>query len=306
MIIEILSKLASESLLSLYPIFVKNIGLPLSLQTWSRCFSYALISGIFIDYSFVFKTLFTYNGIALSFVTVLHIYFSYRGFELLESGVAYSIFYLYPIMILLMSGHKIQGVMLLAVLGVYLLASKETHFYDMDKGTGSIGKLGGSFDKLGGSLDKRSGSFDMLSMSKNKGDLSTIEGVIMIALAAFTEAVIYFLVRDIKTLNNWNHIFISYFLGAILLSWYMFDDIRVMKLNGRLSMSLGINSLIGLVGYLLRFYAVSRLDTMVYAPLSYFGIVMSFIYGVFINGESIDFKQMIGAGLIIFSNLWLL
>ena len=299
MIIEILSKLASESLLSLYPIFVKNIGLPLSLQTWSRCFSYAVISGIFIDYSFVFKTLFTYNGIALSLVTVLHIYFSYRGFELLESGVAYSIFYLYPIMILLMSGHKIQGIMLLAVLGVYLLASKETHFYDMDKGTGSL-------DKRSGSLDKRSGSFDKRSGSKNKNDLSTIEGVIMIALAAFTEAVIYFLVRDIKTLNNWNHIFISYFLGAILLSWYMLDDIRVMKLNGRLSMSLGINSLIGLVGYLLRFYAVSRLDTMVYAPLSYFGIVMSFIYGVFINGESIDFKQVIGAGLIIFSNLWLL
>jgi drug/metabolite transporter (DMT)-like permease len=298
MIIEILSKLASESLLSLYPIFVKNIGLPLSLQTWSRCFSYALISGIFIDYSFVFKTLFTYNGIALSFVTVLHIYFSYRGFELLESGVAYSIFYLYPIMILLMSGHKIQGVMLMAVLGVYLLASKETHFYDVDKGTGSI-------DKLGGSFDKRSGSFDKLGGTTNKGDLSTIEGVIMIALAAFTEAVIYFLVRDIKTLNNWNHIFISYFLGAILLSWYMLDDIRVMKLNGRLSMSLGINSLIGLVGYLLRFYAVSRLDTIVYAPLSYFGIVMSFIYGVFINGESIDFKQVIGAGLIIFSNLWI-
>jgi len=320
MIIEILSKLASESLLSLYPIFVKNIGLPLSLQTWSRCFSYAVISGIFIDYSFVFKTLFTYNGIALSLVTVLHIYFSYRGFELLESGVAYSIFYLYPIMILLMSGHKIQGIMLLAVLGVYLLASKETHFYDMDKGTGSLDKrsgsfdkLGGSLDKLGGSLDKRSGSFDKLGGSfdklggsKNKSDLSTIEGVIMIALAAFTEAIIYFLVRDIKTLNNWNHIFISYFLGAILLSWYMLDDIRVMKLNGRLSMSLGINSLIGLVGYLLRFYAVSRLDTMVYAPLSYFGIVMSFIYGVFINGESIDFKQVIGAGLIIFSNLWLL
>jgi hypothetical protein len=95
-------------------------------------------------------------------------------------------------------------------------------------------------------------------------------------------------------------------LGAILLTWYFFDNIRGMKWNGRLSMSLGINSLIGLVGYLLRFYAVSRLDTMVYAPLSYFGIVMSFVYGVFINGESIDLKKIVGAGLIIFSNFWLL
>jgi len=90
------------------------------------------------------------------------------------------------------------------------------------------------------------------------------------------------------------------------LSWYLVNDIKGMKLNSRLSMSLVINSLIGLIGYLFRFYAVSRLDTMLYAPLSYFGIVMSFVYGIFINGESISLKKVIGAFLIIFSNLWLL
>ena len=281
MIFEVISKLASESLLSLYPIFVKNIGLPLSLQTWSRCFSYAVISGLFIDYSFVIKTLFTYSGIMLSLVTILHIYSSYRGFELLESGVAYSIFYLYPIMILLMSGHKIHSVMLLAIIGVYLLAAKDMNMFSKE-------------------------NMDMIKDSGKNASDNTMLGVIMIVVAAFTEAIIYFLVRDIKTMNNWNHIFISYFLGAILLTWYFLGDIRGMKWNGRLSMSLGINSLIGLVGYLLRFYAVSRLDTMVYAPLSYFGIVMSFVYGVFINGDSIDLKKIVGAGLIIFSNVWLL
>jgi len=285
MIIEILSKLVSEGLLSLYPIFVKNIGLPLSLQTWSRCFSYAIISGFFIDYSFVFNTLFTYSGIMLSLVTLVHIYTSYRGFELLDSGVAYSIFYLYPIIILLMSGNKIHSVMLLALVGVYLLASNESSLYST------------FFSKEG-----------LISEDKNnkKDYFVSIEGIVMIILAAFTEAVIYFLVRDIKTFNNWNHIFISYFLGAGLLSWYLVNDIRVMKLNSRLSMSLVINSLIGLFGYLLRFYAVSRLDTMLYAPLSYFGIVMSFVYGIFINSESISLKKVIGAFLIIFSNVWLL
>jgi drug/metabolite transporter (DMT)-like permease len=182
-----------------------------------------------------------------------------------------------------MSGHKIQSIMLLSLVGVYLLASKEMGFLSKE-------------------------NLDMMKAGdKNKkGSENTLLGVIMIGLAAFTEAVIYFLVRDIKTMNNWNHIFISYFLGAILLTWYFFDNIKGMKWNGRLSMSLGINSLIGLLGYLLRFYAVSRLDTIIYAPLSYFGIVMSFIYGVFINGESIDLKKIVGAGLIIFSNLWLL
>lgn len=288
MILEIISKLASESLLSLYPIFVKNIGLPLSLQTWSRCFSYAIISGFFVDYPFVLRTLFTYNGIMLSIVTLIHIYTSYKGFQILESGVAYSVFYLYPIMILLMSGQKIHYVMLLAVIGVFLLSSN--HFDFSNKFSDS--------DELNKSKEK----FE----SKIKSKEIKIMGIIMVLLAAFTEAVIYFLVRDMKTLNNWNHIFISYFLGAIVLSGYMIGDISEMKLNSRLSLSLIINSVIGLVGYLLRFYAVSRLDTVIYAPLSYFGIVMSFVYGVFINGESINLQKIAGACLIIFANLWLL
>jgi len=269
MILEILSKLASESLLSLYPVFVKNIGLPLSLQTWSRCFSYVAISACFIDYAFVFSSLLSWSGISLSLITIAHIYTSYRGFELLDSGVAYSIFYLYPIMILLMANKSIHPVMFLALFGVFLLASNDFDFR-------SIGSL----------------------------NIGSKEGVIMILLAAFTEAVIYFLVRDIKTLNNWNHIFISYFLGAIVLSGLFYDKIAAMNLTGRLSMSLGINSIIGLTGYLLRFYAVSRLDTIIYAPLSYFGIVMSFIYG-FINGDVFTIQKMIGATLIIIANLFL-
>ena len=272
MILEILSKLTSESLLSLYPVFVKNIGLSLPLQTWSRCFSYAAISLFFIDPSFVLNTLFTWNGILLAIITIVHIYTSYRGFLLLESGVAYSIFYLYPIMILLMGGQKINAVMLLALLGVFLLANKDWRFDHIMKESNGI----------------------------------SYEGLGMILLAAYTEAVIYFLVRDIKTTNNWNHIFLSYFLGAAALTWYMKPDISKIKWNGRISMSLGINSFIGLIGYLLRFYAVSRLETAVYAPLSYFGIVMSFVYGVFINGERVNWIKILGAAMIILSNFLLL
>lgn len=265
---EIISKLLSESLLSLYPIFVKNIGLPLLLQTWSRCFSYAIISGFFIDYPFVFQTMTTSSGILLSLVTITHIYTSYRGFQLLESGIAYSIFYLYPIMILLLANKKINPIIFLALFGVFLLVSNE--------------------------------NFDIMNIVKSP------EGLIMILLAAFTEAIIYFLVRDIKTENNWNHIFISYFFGAILLSIYSVKNIMEIKWNGRLSLSLVINLIIGLFGYLLRFFAISRLDTILYASLSYFGIFMAFVYGVFINNETIDLKKIIGSLFIIVSNYWLL
>ena len=276
MIVEIASKLLSESILSLYPIFVKNIGLPLSLQTWSRFFSYAFISGFFIDGPFVIKTMMTPTGMMLSLITMVHIYTSYRGFELLESGVAYSIFYLYPIMIVLMAksytGFSIEKlpIMFLALFGAFLLVS-DKHYDIMDI-------------------------------------FNSPEGVIMLLLAAFTEASIYFLVKNIKTTNNWNHIFISYVWGAITMSLYFIPNIaKITPISASsLFASLGINLVIGLFGYLLRFFAISRLDPLLYASLSYFGIVMAFVYGIFLNGDSIDIKKIAGAVLIILSNLFIM
>jgi len=264
MFLEILSKLTSESLLSLYPVFVKHIGLPLALQTWSRCFSYAIISALFIDYSYVFNALKTSSGILLSLITIVHIYVSYRGFELLESGVAYSIFYLYPILILLMSNKQLNPIILLAIPGVYLLVSND--------------------------------QFNLVNI------IDSPEGFIMMLLAAITEAIMYYLVRDIKTTNHWNHIFISYFIGAIILSLYFFKNISTTILKGPLSISLGINTIIGLFGYLLRFYSISKLETTLYAALSYFGILMATVYGILINGEQIQLKKIIGSLLIMVSS----
>ena len=107
MYIQILSKILSESLLSLYPIFVKYINLPIGIQLWSRFFTYVIVSCFFVNWSFIIKSLFSKYGIILSLVTILHVYSSYRGFQLLESGIAYVLFYTYPLMIILLSGEKI-------------------------------------------------------------------------------------------------------------------------------------------------------------------------------------------------------
>jgi drug/metabolite transporter (DMT)-like permease len=167
-----------------------------------------------------------------------------------------------------MANHKFPPILFLALFGVFLLVSNA--------------------------------KFNIMEIVKSP------EGFIMMLLAAFTEANIYFLVRQIKTTNSWNHVFISYFFGAILLSVYFAKNIMKMKINGPLSMSLGINLVIGLFGYLLRFFAMSRLDTILYAALSYFGVIMAFVYGVVINGEMFNLKKIIGSLLIIGSNLYLL
>ena len=136
----------------------------------------------------------------------------------------------------------------------------------------------------------------------------------MVFLAAFTEATIYYIVRRIPTNNNWNHLFISYFFGAIAFSiYYLFVGGLATKNNNNnislvsessllistlliaLLIALLINFIIGLFGYFLRFYSITRLPTKIYAGLSYIGIIMAFIYGVIFNQEQITMLKIIGS-----------
>jgi drug/metabolite transporter (DMT)-like permease len=103
-------------------------------------------------------------------------------------------------------------------------------------------------------------------------------------------------------MNNWNHLFLSYFLGAIAMSFYSWNSITI---STTLSLSLLVNVVIGLFGYYLRFYAISRLDANIYAPLSYFGIIMSYVYGVFLNKDVINIQKIIGTICIVFTNLYI-
>ena len=98
---SIYAKLLSESLLSLYPIFVKKINLPIDLQLWTRLITYVLIALFFINYTWISNNLFTKEALLLGFVNLSHIYFSYEGFINLDSGVSFSIFNIYPLIILL-------------------------------------------------------------------------------------------------------------------------------------------------------------------------------------------------------------
>ena len=292
MILGIVSKLFSESLLSFYPIFVKYINIPLFLQVASRCISYSLISLLFVDYSFLYKNIATRNALLLSFITLLHVYTSYKGFQLLESGIAYVLFYTYPILILLMSGAPFHYWMLLSLVGVYLLSS--TQLQNNNRETES-------FDST---TTSTAPSKPIFKKSPDVKENFMYEGVVMILLAALTEAMIYFLVRRIKTDNHWNHMFLSYSLGAILLFVWSFQDIINPTFSTAIfSVSMGINMVIGLLGYLLRFYAMTRLDTTLYSSLSYFGIFMSYVYGVVFGGDTITPMKIIGTLLVLVPNL---
>jgi len=287
MYLAIISKLLGESLLSFYSIFVKKINVELIMQMWSRFFTYVIISAFFVDWGFIAKSIFSVNGLLLSAVTGLHVYSSYRSFQLLESGVATTLFYVYPILILLFSGTAISPIFLISLFGVYLIAN----------------------DLRGEPIEKTGKNEDHENIIKTNTQMKPSfwnEGIFSAFMAAITEAMIFFLVKDLKTLNNWNHLFLSYSFGAIALTGYLWKNIVSVQLYSGTSISLAVNAFIGLVGYYLRFFAISRLDASIYAPLSYFGIVMSYIYGIFLNNDKITIQKIIGTLCIVFTNLYIL
>ena len=277
MFLEILSKLASESLLSLYPIFVKKIGISSSLQLWTRLITYVFISVFFVNWSFIKSSLFSLDSITLGLINLSHVFFSYEGFRNLDSGVSFAIFNSYPLMILILAGTLWHNSYILVLIGLALF-------------------IYGNYTDSKDSKD-----------SKEKKENFNY-GLIMILLAALTEAFIYFLVRRIKTPNNWNHVFISYFLGAVLLTAYMVYNYKDAESGldaadkGRVGIAVITNGIIGTLGYFLRFFASYRLEPEIYAPLSYFGVIMSYVYGIAFDNETLNWKKVLGTGSILASN----
>lgn len=271
MLLPILSKLLSESLLSLYPIFVKKIGISMPLQMWTRLIAYVSISLIFIDWAFIKANIFSPESLALALVNLSHIYFSYEGFLNLESGVSFAIFNTYPLMILLLSGVAWNNAYIFVLIAF-------------------------AFFIYANHVDQKS--------IKNKEDTDFVYGLGMILLAALTEAFIYFLIRRVKTTNHWNHVFISYLLGALFMTGYVFmqKDFTLSQLNNiRVLAATGLNGFIGSVGYFLRFFASYRLDAGIYSVLSYFGIIMSYVYGALFNNETLSIWKIFGTISIFIS-----
>ncbi len=312
-ILPIFSKVVAESLLSLYPVFVKKIGLSIPIQLWTRLLAYVIISAFFINRTFVFQSLTSYNAILLALINLSHVYFSYMGFKYLDSGVSFTLFNTYPFMILLMSNAPWNNAYLLALAGFAIFAY-ENYIHSGEKKEEDDKKVD---DKVMNKVVK----------DKNMNWHNPfIFGVLMILLSAFTEALIYFLVRKVKTTNNWDHVFISYFLGALIMSIYMIyvyfykkeelkdvkqdfnskEDNKESFINNRILIALLLNGILGAVGYYLRFYAAYRLDSQIYAILSYIGIIMAYVYGIALNKEKLSIYKIIGTLFIIIANYMIL
>jgi drug/metabolite transporter (DMT)-like permease len=316
----VISKVIAESLLSLYPIFVKKIGLNIPIQLWTRLLAYVIIASFFINKSFILQSITSYHAVLLALINLSHIYFSYMGFRYLDSGVSFALFNTYPFMILAMSRAPWHNAYLLAFIGF------AAFIYD--------NYIHGGMKEEDENKEINSCSDPTIPFHQSFGF-----GTLMILLSAFTEALIYFLVRRVKTENHWNHLFISYFLGAIIMSIYMIyyfmkqksgeerevkevkevKEVREVRevredfelkssvtSNQRILIALGLNGILGALGYYLRFYANYNLNAQIYSILSYVGIIMAYVYGIVLNNESLTIYKVFGTLCIIVANYLIL
>jgi drug/metabolite transporter (DMT)-like permease len=299
MLTPAISMLVSESLLSLYPIFVKKIGLTLVHQVWARLVAYVGISAIFVNWSFIGSSLFTVDALILAAINLSHIFFSYEGFRNLDSGVSFAIFNTYPLMILLIAGVMWNNVYLLVLLGLALFVLGESA---PERGaTDKVPPKGPEVAPFGGATKEQS------TTDKDKKEKTDFTyGIAMVLLAALTEALIYFMVRRIKTNNHWNHVFLSYFVGFIAFSAYLFVKGTGLPISEttlpRMGLAVGLNGFIGSVAYFLRFFAASNLAASIFAPLAYFGMVMSYVYGIVFNQETLSWEKVGGTLCILAAN----
>ena len=295
--ITILAKLISESLLSLYPIILKKIDVSIINQIWTRMFSYLIISALFINREFIKKYLLTRTAIIFSVINFIHVVFSYIGFKLLDSGVALSIFFTFPIMILIIETRKFNLHYLIIIFGLFLLSFNNKN------------KISSTEE------DEPNEKNDIQNNTQNKKN--TIIGIVTMLLAAFMEALIFFCVKKIPTQNSWNHMFIAYLPATLLFTIYfiyyyykniLYENIKEIKHKfHRITIVLIlINCIIGTIGYFLRFYTAYRLNAYLYSILSYFGIITGYIYGYYIAKQDITWNKVVGTIIIIISSIFIL
>ncbi len=261
----------SEVFLALYPILIKLVPTNLTTQLVARFLVFSGLGFAFAKTTDIQESWFTFSGALTSLLfgslTLFHVGVSYYSFSRLPAGTAMSLFYTYPIWILLgailflnepfsLVNFLLVGI---AIAGVYLVSKKEEE--------------------------------------KESYDMKAVGAALM---AAITEALMYFIVR---AKSNPFHSILQLYPGGllVLLASLLFTKEGVSSVSTDSSVwmpMLLFNALIGFAGYALRFYAIPHVKTIVFSLLTFIGVIASFGWGYIFAEETASQKTLLGALLI--------
>lgn len=271
----------SEAALSLYPILIKTVPTNLGTQLVARLVTYSTLGFLLASPSDIQQTWGNLPGvlrsIGLGSITLIHIASSYYAFDSLPAGVSMSLFYTYPIF---------------NILGAAFLFGESFGFKEiLLVGLAFLGSVLVSFSNKEDSGNHASGQ-------KKENGISW-KGIAAGILAALTESAMYFAVRTAKQPDPFYAILELYPAALPMLLAYLFFTKSPIDLQSSVwTPMLLFNTIVGFVGYSLRFYAIPRLSTIVFSLLSFVGVLTSFLWGyVFVN-EVPTALSLLGGSLI--------
>ena len=122
-------------------------------------------------------------------------------------------------------------------------------------------------------------------------------------LAAFSESLMFLVIRDTKTTNPIDSMLQLYPGAFILFGLYVLLGQRTIDTNPVNLAKLGLfNLIIGFGGYCLRAYSINKVSTVVFSLLSFIGVLSSYAFGKLFVGETSSWKTYLGAFLIACSS----
>jgi drug/metabolite transporter (DMT)-like permease len=267
--------LLSEGVLSLYPILIKTVPTNLFTQWFARFLVFPVLA-------FAFGSApkdtpdpyWTAETAVTGLLNLVHIGSSYLSFSLLPTGIALSLFYLYPIFNVLAGSFffgetlTVQTIafLLVAFIGVYLVTRRPTE------------------------------------TPTEKGH--SVTGILAALVAALTETLIYVFVRWSKqaSASPFYAIHRLYPMGLVVLLLAWMAKPAALDLTPRTVLSLlGFNAIIGFTGYASRFYAIPKVPTLVFSLLSFIGVLFGYLWGHLFTTEKTQPLAWLGSGLIAFA-----
>ena len=279
--------LASETILSSYPILIKTVPTNLWTQIVSRMGVYALASFLVLlgQPKQLASVSTTYMGGA-GLLNLLHVGTSYKAFSELPAGNAMAIFYAYPIW---------------NIIGAWLLLGEKIPMESVPWIlTAAVGMLCIAQPDAG-------------SLLNTKHPVALICAV----LSGVTESCIYFFfkiygIQD-GTFKSMFELYGGSFMWIILalvIKNFPEGDIEFLKEHNldipTLDLSwkvwapmLLFNGLVGFGGYAMRFSAIPLVSTLIFSVLSFTGIVSAYIFGYLFQGEKPSYLAMLGSIMII-------
>jgi drug/metabolite transporter (DMT)-like permease len=268
--------IASEAALSLYPILIKTVPTNLTTQLLSRFLVYSGLAYFLASETDVSLTWGTTHGIVrsslLGFLTLLHVGTSYYAFQQLPAGVSMSLFYTYPIWNLI--GAAIGFGETFTLVQVLLV---------------TLGFVGAVLVAYG----------NKETDPQKKKDPFNWKGLLAGLLAALTESAIYFAVRTAERPSPFYAVLELYPMALlVMIGFAVVSKTSVDTRPEVWARMLSFNTLIGFIGYCLRFYAIPRLPTVMFSLLSFVGVISSFVFGYLFVNEKPSWMTLFGGGLI--------